>query len=69
MPMKNSNDTIGNRTCDLPACRAVPRMREVNRENQIDEVKIRFFRRHQSSTTFISRACKGLGSLQEVLRL
>ena len=44
-------------------------MREVNRENQIDEVKIRFFRRHQSSTTFISRACKGLGSLQEVLRL
>jgi hypothetical protein len=24
MPMKNSNDTIGNRTSDLPACRAVP---------------------------------------------
>ena len=22
--MKNSNDTIGNRTHDLPACRAVP---------------------------------------------
>jgi hypothetical protein len=22
--MKNSNDTIGNRTCKLPACRAVP---------------------------------------------
>ena len=22
--MKNSNDTIGNRTCDLPACSAVP---------------------------------------------
>jgi hypothetical protein len=22
--MKNSNDTIGNRTRDLPACRAVP---------------------------------------------
>jgi len=22
--MKNSNDTIGNRTCDLPACNAVP---------------------------------------------
>jgi len=22
--MKNSNDTIGNRTLDLPACRAVP---------------------------------------------
>jgi hypothetical protein len=24
MPMKNSNDTIGNRTRDLPACSAVP---------------------------------------------
>ena len=24
MSMKNSNDTIGNRTCDLPACSAVP---------------------------------------------
>jgi hypothetical protein len=24
MPMKNSNDTIGNRTRDLPACRAGP---------------------------------------------
>jgi len=24
MPMKNSNDTIGNRTCDLPACSTVP---------------------------------------------
>jgi hypothetical protein len=22
--MKNSNDTIGNRTCDLPACSVVP---------------------------------------------
>jgi hypothetical protein len=22
--MKNSSDTIGNRTCDLPACSAVP---------------------------------------------
>ena len=22
--MKNSNDTIGNRTCDLPTCSAVP---------------------------------------------
>ena len=24
MSMKNSNDTIGNRTCDFPACSAVP---------------------------------------------
>ena len=24
MSIKNSNDTIGNRTLDLPACRAVP---------------------------------------------
>jgi hypothetical protein len=24
MSMKNANDTIGNRTRDLPACRAVP---------------------------------------------
>jgi hypothetical protein len=24
MPMKNSNDTIGNRTRDLPVCTAVP---------------------------------------------
>ena len=24
MSMKNSNDTIGNQTCDLPACSAVP---------------------------------------------
>jgi hypothetical protein len=24
MSMKNSNDNIGNRTCDLPACSAVP---------------------------------------------
>jgi len=24
MSMKNSNDTIGNRTCDLPTCSAVP---------------------------------------------
>ena len=24
MSIKNSNDTIGNRTCDLPACSAVP---------------------------------------------
>jgi len=24
MSMKKSNDTIGNRTCDLPACSAVP---------------------------------------------
>jgi hypothetical protein len=25
MSMKNSSDTIGNRTCDLPTCSAVPR--------------------------------------------
>jgi len=25
MSMKNSNNTIGNPTCDLPACSAVPR--------------------------------------------
>jgi hypothetical protein len=24
MSMENSNDTIGNRTCNLPACSAVP---------------------------------------------
>jgi len=24
MPMKNSNDTIGNQTRDIPACSAVP---------------------------------------------
>ena len=24
MSMKNSNDAIGNRTCDIPACSAVP---------------------------------------------
>jgi hypothetical protein len=24
MSMKNSNDTFGNQTCDLPACSAVP---------------------------------------------
>jgi len=24
MSMKNSSDTIGNQTCDLPACSAVP---------------------------------------------
>ena len=28
MSMKNSNDTIGSRTRDLPACRAVPTYRE-----------------------------------------
>jgi hypothetical protein len=43
MSMKNSNDTIGNRIRNLPACIAVSRMREVSRENQVDEVKIRFF--------------------------
>jgi len=26
MSMKNSNDIIGNRTCDLPACSAVQRV-------------------------------------------
>jgi len=24
MSMKNTNDTFGNRTCELPACSAVP---------------------------------------------
>jgi len=24
--MKNSNDPIGNRTCDIPACSAVPQL-------------------------------------------
>jgi len=27
MSMKNSNDTIGNRTRDLPVCTAVPQLR------------------------------------------
>jgi hypothetical protein len=29
MSMKNSNDTIGNRTCDLPACSACPHISPV----------------------------------------
>jgi hypothetical protein len=34
-------------------------MREANRENQVDEIKIHFFQQCQNSDTFISRACKG----------
>jgi hypothetical protein len=32
MSMKNSNDTIGNRTRDLPACGAVPQLTATPRD-------------------------------------
>jgi len=32
MSMKNSNDTIGNRTRDLPACSAVPQLTATPRD-------------------------------------
>ena len=31
MSMKTSNDTIGNRTCDLPTCSAVPQPTAIRR--------------------------------------
>jgi len=35
MSMKNSNDTIGNRTRDLPACSAVPQPTESPRARKL----------------------------------
>jgi hypothetical protein len=32
MSMKNSSETIGNRTCDLPTCRAVPQEESLSTE-------------------------------------
>jgi hypothetical protein len=40
MSIKNSNDTIGNRTRDLPACRAVPQSTALPRTKLNECVKI-----------------------------
>jgi hypothetical protein len=42
MSMKNSNDTIGNRTRDLPACRAVPQLTAPSRAPQLPTVETLF---------------------------
>jgi hypothetical protein len=45
MSMKNSNDTIGNRTIDLPACSAVPQPTASPRAPSFHthtEIKMRF---------------------------
>jgi len=39
MSMKNSNDTIGNRTCDLPACSAVPQATAPPRKMDLQELE------------------------------
>jgi len=38
MPMKKSNDTIGNRTRDLPACSAVPQPTALPRAPKVSKV-------------------------------
>jgi hypothetical protein len=38
--MKNSNETIGNRTRDLPACRTVPQPTAPPRTPQLGEVVV-----------------------------
>jgi len=35
MSVKNSSDTIGNRTCDLPACNSVPQTTALPRVSHI----------------------------------
>ena len=35
MSMKNSNDTIGNRTRDLPACSAMPQLTALPRRGKV----------------------------------
>jgi hypothetical protein len=41
--MKNSNDTIGNRTRDLPVCSAVPQPTAPNNHLSIDDVPSTYF--------------------------
>jgi hypothetical protein len=50
--MKNSNDTIGNRTRDLPACSAVPRPTAPTRIHRVNETKYLYRRNQQDATMY-----------------
>ena len=43
MSMKNSNDTIGNRTRDLPTCSAVPQPTALRRAPELDKCVAKFY--------------------------
>jgi hypothetical protein len=40
MSMKNSNDTVGNRTRELPACIAVPQPTAPPRASKVNDKKV-----------------------------
>ena len=50
--MKNSNDTIGNRTRDLPACRAVPQPTASPRAPSWFVLFIKFYQNAQGRGTY-----------------
>jgi hypothetical protein len=55
MSMKNSNDTIGNRTRALPVCSAVPQPTAPPRSPRTEWVETRNIREHGRRTTYRSR--------------
>jgi hypothetical protein len=70
--MRNSNETITNRTRDLPSCRAVPQPTAPPRASPIIVLKFEIFGQmiHQKPVTVNcvnSRKVKGTGKLNAVL--
>jgi hypothetical protein len=59
MSMKNSNNTIGNRTCDLPAFSAVPQPSALPRapyamDNFKNKIKVRTEKQSSHFRSFVS---------------
>ena len=52
--MKNSNDTIGNRTRDLPACSAMPRPTAPPRTPHIVVLKLNYLRHQENMLVILS---------------
>jgi hypothetical protein len=59
MSMKNSNNTIGNRTRDLPACRAVPQLTAPSRTTEMIGVDKNCTIIHFILSNVVQKLCTG----------
>jgi hypothetical protein len=55
MPIKNSNDTIGNRNRDLPACSAVPQPTALHTQNKNNKISMKCYLNSPIPYTQISK--------------
>jgi hypothetical protein len=62
MSMKNSNDTIGNRTCGLPTCSAVPQPTALLRASHLVYITVKIIT-GQNRNVLIGVASRRMTSL------